>query len=173
MLRWRGEGDSYAKDRLHASPLGIFAFSLMAATAGCQEPVTRERLYIVTPAATGLSASVRSVDGRPDVDLFHGDLAPYGQWIDTAEYGLGMDSAAVAPDWRPIPSGSGRTRPTMAGPGPDEPWGWRRITTGPVGVRRTPGMVRVPGREWNRVGSRGARRLHRLGPLPPRRVGGR
>src|SRR5882672_4736498 len=81
--------------------VGIFAFSLMAATAGCQEPVTRERVVYRDPPPPPVYQPVSEVSTGADVDLFHGDLAPYGQWIDTAEYGWVWIPAAVAPDWRP------------------------------------------------------------------------
>src|SRR5437868_4000171 len=81
--------------------VGTVSF-LSILSAGCQpEPVVRERIvYREPPPPPPVYQSVPQIQTTADVDAFRDDLAPYGQWIDTAEYGWVWAPAAVAPEWR-------------------------------------------------------------------------
>jgi len=153
------------------------AFSLMAATAGCQEPVERERVvYRDPPPPPPVYQPVSEEPTAADVQLFRDDLAPYGQWIDTAEYGWVWIPSAVAPDWRPYTVGQWAYTTDYGWTWvSDEPWGWATYHYGRWIFIARRGWCWVAGRDWGPgwVAWRSGGGYIGWAPLPPRRVGSR
>jgi hypothetical protein len=86
--------------------------------------------------------------GAPDGPaLFHDSLAPYGRWLESAEYGA-VWAPSVAPSWRPYTAG--RWVDTDQGWGwvGDEPWGWAPFHYGRWYYDRQIGWAWVPGTVW-------------------------
>jgi hypothetical protein len=99
----------------------------------------------------------RDVDVDVDVDLgapaavdaFYDDLAPYGEWVDVAQYGTVWTPYDVPPDWRPYTAGHwvytdeyGWTWDS------DYEWGWAPFHYGRWVFDDDYGWVWVPGTRW-------------------------
>ncbi|MFL5393688.1 MAG: DUF6600 domain-containing protein [Myxococcales bacterium] len=84
----------------------------------------------------------------PTVDTFVHELAPYGRWVDTPEYGRVWIPSNVDPDWRPYTDGQwmetswGWSFVSVA------PWGWATFHYGRWGYTAGFGWFWVPGYVW-------------------------
>jgi len=156
----------------------VFACSLIAAAAGCQpEPIARERIVYrePPPAPPPVYGPVDEAPTTADVDLFRDDLTPYGEWVQTPDYGWVWVPSAVAPDWQPYTVGQwvysdyGWTWVS------EEPWGWATYHYGRWIFIERRGWCWVAGREWGPgwVAWRNGGGYIGWAPLPPRWVGSR
>jgi hypothetical protein len=84
----------------------------------------------------------------PTMAAFEHDLAPYGRWVDTPEYGSIWVPANVDPDWRPYSDGqwveTGWGWSFVA----PVPWGWTVFHYGRWGWHAGFGWFWVPGFVW-------------------------
>ncbi|MEW5755026.1 MAG: DUF6600 domain-containing protein [Pseudomonadota bacterium] len=122
---------------------------------------TVEAFHRVTPRASLLlglllllaSAAVRagevSVEVRADADLFYEQLAPYGQWLPTPEYGAVWKPKEVPPGWRPYTLGEWSYTEKQGWLWTSYwPWGWATFHYGRWTNHPDHGWVWVPGTEW-------------------------
>jgi len=85
-----------------------------------------------------------------DIDAFHSALDPYGQWVDTPQYGQVWSPTSVQPGWRPYYNDghwvySDENGWTWVS---DLPWGWAPFHYGRWAEDPQYGWIWVPGRVW-------------------------
>ena len=83
-----------------------------------------------------------------DVGTFHNALAPYGDWVNTEEYGMVWKPVGVASDWRPYTYGRwGWTEEGWYWSSYYE-WGWAPFHYGRWAEYPAYGWVWIPGTVW-------------------------
>ncbi len=118
-------------------PLAM-AIAALTAVAGCAATYDR-------PQPGGFEQP----RGEVDVSYFYGALSPYGDWIQTDEYGLVWCPINEPVDWRPYTDGEwvwtnyGWTWVA------DEDWGWAPYHYGRWYDDAYNGWCWVPGRDWS------------------------
>ena len=124
------------------------------------------------PTDVGRSAALaQAVEASIDIDTFHQDLSPYGDWVDNPQYGEVWHPTAVAPGWRPYyndghwvySDDDGWTWVS------DLPWGWGPFHYGRWAPDPQYGWIWVPGRVWGPawVTFRQSDQAIGWAPLPP------
>jgi hypothetical protein len=83
-----------------------------------------------------------------DVSCFYDELAPYGDWIRTDDYGLVWCPAAKPVDWRPYSDGEWIWTDYGWTWVADEEWGWAAFHYGRWYDDSRNGWSWVPGHEW-------------------------
>jgi hypothetical protein len=119
-------------------------------------------------------AAASTYYGRPslevDVGLFYDDLAPYGDWVETGDYGWGWSPHAPA-GWRPYTAGywvwTDAYGPLWVS---SEPYGWAVYHYGRWYLDPVYGWIWIPGYEWGPswVSFRNGGGYIGWAPLPPR-----
>jgi len=95
-----------------------------------------------------VSAAPATAHSTVSVSLFYDSLAPYGDWLVSAEFGYVWHPRAVGYGWRPYSDGQwiysdyGWTFVS------DVPWGWAAFHYGRWTLDPYYGWVWVPGTEW-------------------------
>src|SRR5215471_12707566 len=124
------------------------------------------------PTDVGRSAALaQAVEASIDIDTFHQDLSPYGDWVDNPQYGEVWHPTGVAPGWRPYyndghwvySDDNGWTWVS------DLPWGWGPFHYGRWAPDPQYGWIWVPGRVWGPawVTFRQSDQAIGWAPLPP------
>ncbi len=123
------------------------------------------------PADLGRGAALAQVEASIDIDTFHQALSPYGDWVDTPQYGEVWHPTSVGPDWRPYYSDghwvySDDNGWTWVS---DLPWGWAPFHYGRWAQDPQYGWIWVPGRVWGPawVTFRQSDQAIGWAPLPP------
>src|SRR4051794_37308139 len=116
----------------------LFALALLGVTAGAAS------------ARVVVEAGVDAGPGRAAVDfgVFYDNLAPYGNWIQRANYGWVWTPKDVAATWRPYQAGhwvwSDEGWTWLS----DEPFGWATYHYGRWYQDAELGWAWVPGNDW-------------------------
>src|SRR5947209_9885786 len=85
----------------------------------------------------------------PELATFQRDLAPYGRWVDTPEYGrIWVPNAASRSDWQPYSDGHWVYTQWGWSFAADVPWGWAASHYGRWGWTPGLGWFWVPGSVW-------------------------
>ncbi|HZR09186.1 MAG TPA: DUF6600 domain-containing protein [Myxococcales bacterium] len=85
----------------------------------------------------------------PDMMTFERDLAPYGRWVDTADYGrVWIPNTSARSDWQPYSDGHWVYTQWGWSFVADVPWGWAPFHYGRWGWMPTLGWFWVPGFVW-------------------------
>lgn len=125
------------------APRLLLVSGLLGLTTGCIDYGPQG--YISTPVANAPPFGPGSVTS---VDQFTGALAPFGQWLQTPQWGR-VWQPAVAPGWQPYTVGRWLDDPnygrTWLG---DEPWSWATDHYGRWGYDAQLGWFWVPGMLW-------------------------
>jgi hypothetical protein len=112
------------------------------------------RLSIVTAVLSGslllapAPPAAASVSVGVDIGFFHDSLSPYGDWIQTARFGLVWTPRQVDPGWRPYTYGHWAYTDYDWTWVSDEAWGWATYHYGRWAFDPSIGWVWVPGDEW-------------------------
>ena len=124
-----------------------------------------------------LAQPVSTADGPPasgsrDYQMFYEGLAPYGQWMETAEYGYVWQPTSPAPGWRPYTVGRWADSDQGWTWISDEPYGWATYHYGRWALLERHGWIWVPGDTWAPawVSWRNNADLVGWSPLPPETV---
>jgi len=110
--------------------------------------MVRARWALAAVVLVALHASAARAQSDDDIGRFYGDLAPYGEWISTPQYGFVWSPYGMDVDWRPYTRGHwiytdfGWTWVS------DEPWGWAVFHYGRWLDSDLYGWVWVPGEAW-------------------------
>ncbi len=110
------------------------------------------------------------VDIRTDASLFYEQLAPYGQWLPTPEYGTAWKPAEVPPGWRPYTVGEWSYTAEQGWLWTSYwPWGWATFHYGRWANHADHGWIWIPGTEWAPawVAWRAGDGMIGWAPLPP------
>jgi hypothetical protein len=106
-----------------------------------------------------------------DIDLFHRELSPYGDWFQHDRYGEVWRPRGVRRDWRPYYDDGRWAYSDDYGWMwvSDEPWGWAPFHYGRWAYARDYGWIWVPGRQWGPawVSFRSGPESIGWAPLPP------
>jgi hypothetical protein len=102
------------------------------------------------PVNPGSGAALAQDEASIDIDTFHEALGPYGQWVDTPQYGEVWYPTTMRPGWRPYyddghwvySDDDGWTWVS------DLPWGWAPFHYGRWAEDPQYGWIWVPGRVW-------------------------
>jgi hypothetical protein len=115
-----------------------------------------------------------SSPGSYDYQTFYDDLAPYGAWYDSPDYGYVWQPSVYVGDtsWRPYTIGSWAHSDAGWTWCSDEPFGWATYHYGRWGRCRQRGWVWVPGDVWAPAWVSWRRSDNHVGwcPLPPETV---
>jgi hypothetical protein len=115
-----------------------------------------------------------SSPGNYDYQTFYDDLAPYGAWYDSPDYGYVWQPSVYVSDtsWRPYTCGSWAHSDAGWTWCSDEPFGWATYHYGRWGRCRQRGWVWVPGDVWAPAWVSWRRSDNHVGwcPLPPETV---
>jgi hypothetical protein len=84
----------------------------------------------------------------PDAYSFEQGLSPYGQWVDTPEYGRVWVPSNVGPDWQPYTDGRWVDTEWGWSFASTVPWGWATYHYGRWGFGLGVGWFWVPGFAW-------------------------
>jgi hypothetical protein len=84
----------------------------------------------------------------PDENAFEQGLSPYGQWVDTPEYGRVWVPSDVGPDWQPYTDGRWVDTQWGWSFASTVPWGWAAFHYGRWGFGPRLGWFWVPGFVW-------------------------
>ncbi|HEX3358649.1 MAG TPA: DUF6600 domain-containing protein [Tepidisphaeraceae bacterium] len=128
-----------------------------------------------TSVDTGDATADEDVDTGEDVQYFHDDLQPYGDWVVTADFGRCFRPHAVAVGWRPYTLGHWVYTDDHGWLwASDESFGWATYHYGRWSEDPRYGWVWIPGRVWAPawVAWRHGTGVCGWAPLPPRRHGG-
>lgn len=124
--------------------------------------------------AVAVSAAASPYYGRPslevDTGLFYDDLAPYGDWVETADYGWGWMPRAPS-GWRPYSAGHWVWTDEFGLLWvSSEPYGWAVYHYGRWYFDPAYGWIWIPGYEWGPswVSFRTGGGYIGWAPLPPR-----
>ncbi len=103
------------------------------------------------------------------VDVFYEGLQPYGDWIETNDYGIVWHPRDTAENWRPYTVGSWAYTDAGWTWISDEPFGWATYHYGRWADLDQVGWVWVPGQEWAPawVSWRSSDQYVGWAPLPP------
>jgi hypothetical protein len=110
--------------------------------------------WLVATGCVGLGfepraeAAVFGPNTAVSVSVFYNDLAPYGQWVDTAPYGWCWVPQQVPVVWRPYASGYWVYTDFGWAWVSDEPWGWATYHYGRWFEDPVYGWMWEPGTEW-------------------------
>jgi hypothetical protein len=114
-----------------------------------------EGLLILSLAASGCAAALRSASPAPapsrvgvDVSIFYDELAPYGDWLQLAEYGWVWIPAGVEVGWRPYTDGYWVLTDYGWTWVSNWRWGWAPFHYGRWVLHGRHGWVWIPGRVW-------------------------
>jgi Family of unknown function (DUF6600) len=100
-------------------------------------------LFLSAPRTADASVSV-----GVSVGLFHDELAPYGNWVRSARFGLVWTPRHVAPGWRPYVYGHWAYTDYDWTWVSDEDWGWATYHYGRWYFDPDRGWLWVPGDQW-------------------------
>lgn len=94
-------------------------------------------------------AASNETQPNPSYDLFYTKLEPYGEWLETENYGyVYRPREASRGDWRPYTNGQWAYTDAGWTWISDEPFGWAAYHYGRWTRLRNVGWVWVPGNEW-------------------------
>ena len=116
--------------------------------------------------ATLACAPRASRNADVSVDVFYDSLQPYGDWIQTADYGYVWHPRDAAPEWRPYSKGSWAYTDAGWTWVSEEPFGWSRTYHyGRWAQTDEAGWVWVPGETWAPawVSWRSSEQIRRMG----------
>src|SRR5262252_2503649 len=122
---------------MRRSVIAVFAASWLVATGFVSLGFERKAEAAVFGPNTAVSVSV-----------FYNDLAPYGQWVDTAPYGWCWAPQQVPVVWRPYSDGYWVYTDFGWAWVSDEPWGWATYHYGRWFEDPVYGWMWEPGTEW-------------------------
>jgi hypothetical protein len=120
--------------------------------------------------ATPVAADSPAITTDDEADYFYDDLAPFGQWIQVADYGPCWQPANVDPDWCPYTLGNWAYTADYGWYwNSNEPFGWCTYHYGRWADLPGQGWCWVPGRTWGPawVVWRNGGGLCGWAPLPP------
>ena len=125
------------------APRLLLVSGLLAALGGCVDYGAQG--YISTPVANAPPYGPGNINS---VDQFQNALAPFGQWLQSPQWGL-VWQPQVGPGWQPYTVGRWLDDPnygrTWLG---DEPWSWATDHYGRWGYDNQLGWLWVPGTQW-------------------------
>lgn len=105
---------------------------------------------LASPASAGVGAAVHLGPAGPptvDVGFFYDELAPYGHWIETPQYGWAW-TPAVDAAWRPYADGQWAQTAQGWTWLSDEPFGWATYHYGRWSLDPVYSWMWIPGNEW-------------------------
>ena len=137
-------------------------------SAAPSEPVAQEPPGVAVAEPVSIpSAGPAPAPASSGAAFFHDDLAPYGDWVQTPEYGWAWQPGVeqTNPQWQPYRDG-GNWLYTDAGWywQSQYPWGWAAFHYGGWWRDAARGWLWAPGQTWSpRRNFCGARRIHSFG----------
>ena len=104
-------------------------------------------LGLLTPMAANAAAAENP--GPPTIELFYNELAPYGEWVETADYGWVWVPDVAGAGWRPYAEGYWVYTDDYGWAWiSDNSWGWAPFHYGRWTRSVEYGWIWVPGTEW-------------------------
>ena len=101
------------------------------------------------PQAPRVDTSVPVSTGGRDYQMFYEGLAPYGEWMETSEYGyVWQPTSHRTQDWRPYTKGRWADSDQGWTWISEEPFGWATYHYGRWALLRGQGWIWVPGDTW-------------------------
>jgi hypothetical protein len=115
--------------------------------AGAQDYQTGESDYNAPEAQAGAPTETAKPEASPSLNDFQSGLSPYGDWVDSPNYGR-VWRPHVAADWRPYYYGHWTWTDDGWFWASDEPFGWATYHYGRWAYDPTLGWIWVPGYQW-------------------------
>ncbi len=130
----------------------------------------KRTLVLIATAFLALGAFDRPASAaNVSVDVFYDSLQPYGDWLQTADYGYVWHPRDVAENWRPYTVGNWAYTDAGWTWVSEEPFGWATYHYGRWANVEDAGWVWVPEKEWGPawVSWRTSDKYVGWAPLPP------
>ena len=128
-----------------------------------------KRIFLLFAAALFIVTTAPRAGAAINVSVFYDSLEPYGEWIDSADYGYVWHPGDVDADWRPYTAGHWVFTDVGWTWVSDEPFGWATYHYGRWVNLVNTGWSWVPDTEWGPAWVSWRRSPRHVGwaPLPP------